>query len=186
MAEFSGSERTVADYLLDEVLASQPPEVRSLLLRTCILERVNGALADHLTGRRDGTRILQDLEAANALVVAVDVARSWFRCHHLLSDLLRLELQRSAADAIPGLHRLAAEWHAEHGDPVEAIRHAKLAGDWDLAGELLGRHWVHLLLDGEEKTLGALLAGLPDARVGRGRRAGGDRGRGPARGVALG
>ena len=166
VAEFSGSERTVADYLLDEVLASQPPEVRSLLLRTCILERVNGALADHLTGRRDGTRILQDLEAANALVVAVDVARSWFRCHHLLSDLLRLELQRSAADAIPGLHRLAAEWHAEHGDPVEAIRHAKLAGDWDLAGELLGRHWVHLLLDGEEKTLGTLLAGLPHARVG--------------------
>ena len=85
VAEFSGSERTVADYLLGEVLASQPPEVRTLLLRTCILERVTGPLADLLTGRDDGARLLHELEEANALVVAVDVAREWFRYHHLLA-----------------------------------------------------------------------------------------------------
>ena len=79
MAEFSGSERTVADYLLGEVLESQPAEVRHLLLRTCILDRVCGPLADRLTGRSDGTRLLHDLEEANALVVADDVGRSWFR-----------------------------------------------------------------------------------------------------------
>ncbi len=166
VAEFSGSERTVADYLLEEVLSSQPPEVRSLLLRTCILERVSGPLADHMTGRSDGTRILHELEDANALVVAVDVAREWFRYHHLLADLLRLELRRGAPAQIAGLHRLAASWHAEHGDPVEAIRHAELGGDWELAGELLGRHWVPLLLDGEEATLGTLLAALPSEHVG--------------------
>jgi LuxR family maltose regulon positive regulatory protein len=166
VAEFSGSERTVADYLLDEVLASQPPELRSLLLRTCILERVNGPLADALTGRSDGTRLLHELEQANALVVAVDVARSWFRYHHLLADLLRLDLEREAPEAVPELHRRAARWHAEEGNAVEAIRHAERGGDWALAGELLGRHWVHLLLDGEEKTLGALLAGLPAERLG--------------------
>ena len=108
VAEFSGSERTVADYLLDEVLASQPPEVRSLLLRTCILERVNGPLADLLTGRGDGARLLHELEEANAFVVAVDVARTWFRYHHLLADLLRLELQREAPETVVELHRLAA------------------------------------------------------------------------------
>ena len=166
VAEFSGSERTVADYLLEEVLASQPPEVRSLLLRTCILERVSGPLADHMTGRSDGTRILHELEDANALVVAVDVAREWFRYHHLLADLLRLELRRGAPAQIARLHRLAAGWHADHGDAVESIRHAQLAGDWELAGELLGRHWVHLVLDGEEATLGALLAALPSEHVG--------------------
>src|SRR6185312_16759823 len=63
VAEFSGSERTVADYLLEEVLAREPPEVRDLLLRTSLLERVNGALADRLTGRDDGARLLQELEA---------------------------------------------------------------------------------------------------------------------------
>jgi LuxR family transcriptional regulator, maltose regulon positive regulatory protein len=162
VAEFSGSERTVADYLLGEVLASQPPEVRDLLLRTSILERVNGPLADLLTGRSDGARLLHELEEANALVVATDVARSWFRCHHLLGDLLRLELRREAPGDIPRLHRLTAAWHAEHGNPLEAIRHAQLGEDWELATELLGRHWVHLLLDGEEVTLASLLAGLPD------------------------
>jgi LuxR family transcriptional regulator, maltose regulon positive regulatory protein len=161
VAEFSGSERTIAEYLLGEVLASQPPDVRHLLLRTCILERVNGPLADLLTGRADGARLLHELEEANALVVALDVGRTWFRYHHLLADLLRLELQREAAAEIEDLHRRAARWHADAGNPIEAIRHAQLGGDVELATELLGRHWVHMVLDGEEGTLRALLAALP-------------------------
>jgi LuxR family maltose regulon positive regulatory protein len=161
VSEFSGSERTVADYLLGEVLASQPADVRRLLLRTCILERVNGPLADELTGGSNGTRLLHELEEANALVVAVDVARSWFRYHHLLADLLRLELRREAPDEVADLHRRAARWFDAHGHVVEAIRHAQLGDDWELAVELLGRHWVHVVLDGEEATLGALLAALP-------------------------
>jgi LuxR family maltose regulon positive regulatory protein len=161
VAEFSGSERTIADYLVGEVLASHPPEVRDLLLRTCILERVNAPLADLLTGRRDGTRRLGELEEANALVVADDVARSWFRYHHLLADLLRLELRREAPDEVGRLHRLAAGWYAEHGHSVAAIRHAQLAEDYEFAIELLGRHWVQLILDGEEATLATLLADLP-------------------------
>ena len=165
VAEFSGTERTVADYLVGEVLASQSPEVRTLLLRTSILDRVTGPLADLLTGRSDGARVLGELEEANALVVAVDVARSWFRYHHLLADLLRLELQREAPGEVAGLHRAAAVWLADHGHPIDAITHAQLSEDAELAAELLGRHWVQLVLDGEEATLGALLAGLPAALV---------------------
>ncbi|WP_332666727.1 LuxR C-terminal-related transcriptional regulator [Aeromicrobium sp.] len=162
VAEFAGSERTVADYLLGEVLASQPPEVRDLLLRTCILDRVNGELADLLTGRSDGHRLLHELAEANALVVAVDVGRTSFRYHQLLLDLLRLDLRRELPEEIEDLHRRAARWYADHGEAVDAIRHARLAGDWDLACELLGRHWVQLLLDGEEATLSHLLDGLPE------------------------
>ena len=95
-AEFSGSERTVAEYLLAEVLERQGEEVRRLLLRTCVVERVSGELADALTGGSGGDRILQDLEAANAFVVALDAARSWFRYHRLFAGLLQLELRRTA------------------------------------------------------------------------------------------
>ena len=161
VAEFSGSERTVADYLLGEVLASEPPEVRELLLRTCILEQVTGPLADVLTRRGDSAGVLHHLEEANALVVAVDVGRTWFRYHHLLADLLRLELRREAPGEVAGLHRAAAAWLAENGHPIDSIRHAGLSGDAELAAELLGRHWVQLILDGEEATLAALLATLP-------------------------
>lgn len=160
--EFAGSERTVADYLLGEVLLSQPPEVRDLLLRTCILDRVTGELADLLTGRSDGDRLLHELAEANALVVAVDVAQTQFRYHQLLLDLLRLDLRRELPGEIEGLHRRVAAWYADHGRPVEAIRHARLGLDWELACELLGRHWVSLLLDGEESTLSRLLDGLPE------------------------
>jgi len=165
VAEFSGSERAVADYLLGEVLASQRPEVRHLLIRTCILERVNGELADLLTGRTDGARLLHELEESGALVVAADVGRSWFRYHQLLSDLLRLELRREAADEVEGLHRLAAGWLSEHGHETEAVRHATLGADPDLATELIGRHWVELVLDGEDATLHSLLSGLPAGLV---------------------
>ena len=96
--EFSGSERTVAEYLLAEVLDRQPEPVRRLLLRTSVLDRVNGELADLLTGDHGGERVLQDLERANAFVVSLDTRRSWFRYHHLFADLLRLELRRTAPD----------------------------------------------------------------------------------------
>src|SRR5689334_6645184 len=152
-AEFSGSERTVAEYLLAEVLERQSEEVRRLLLRTSILEQVNGELADALTGDEGGERVLQELQAANAFVVSVDAARSWFRYHRLFADLLQLELRRTASDEITALHHTAAQWYADHGYPVEAIRHAQAAQDWGLAVRLLADHWPGLQLDGQVATV---------------------------------
>jgi ATP/maltotriose-dependent transcriptional regulator MalT len=86
-AEFSGSERTVAEYLLAEVLDRQPQKVQRLLLRTSVLDRVNGELADVLTGGSGGERLLQQLEQANVFVAALDARRSWFRYHQLFADL---------------------------------------------------------------------------------------------------
>ena len=160
-AEFSGSERTVAEYLLAEVLERQPEEVRRLLLRTSMLERVNGELADLMTGGSGGERALQDLEDANAFVTSLDAARSWFRYHHLFADLLRLELRRTEPDEVTALHELAATWFAAHDLPVEAIRHAQAAQDWGLASRLLADHWPRLHLDGQAATVHALLAGFP-------------------------
>jgi LuxR family transcriptional regulator, maltose regulon positive regulatory protein len=160
-AAFSGTDRTVAEYLLAEVLDRQPEEVRRLLLRTSILERVNGELADLLTGDKGGERVLQDLEQANAFVISLDGSRSWFRYHHLFAGLLQLELRRTAADEVAALHRTAADWLAEHGYSVEAIRHAQAAGDWGLAAGLLAAHWPGLHLDGQAATTHELLAGFP-------------------------
>jgi LuxR family transcriptional regulator, maltose regulon positive regulatory protein len=159
--EFSGSERTVAEYLLTEVLDRQSEEVRRLLLRTSVLEQVNGELADALTGGSGGARMLQELEEANAFVVALDAARSRFRYHRLFADLLQLELRRTWQPEIAGLHQVAAEWYARHGLAVEAVRHAQAAQDWGLAARLLVDHWPGLLLDGQAGTIHMLLAGFP-------------------------
>ncbi|HEV3289954.1 MAG TPA: hypothetical protein VG123_13250, partial [Streptosporangiaceae bacterium] len=160
-AEFSGSERTVADYLLAEVLERQPDEVRRLLLRTSVLERVSGPLADALTGGSGGERMLAELEQANAFVVSLDAGRSWFRYHHLFADLLQLALRRTAPGEVTALHEAAAGWFAEHGFPVEAIRHAQAAQDWGLAARLLADNWPGLHLGGQAATVHVILAGFP-------------------------
>jgi LuxR family maltose regulon positive regulatory protein len=161
VAEFSGSERTVADYLLAEVLDRQPAPARSLLLRTSVLERVSGELADLLTGGSGAERILQDLEEAGAFVVALDTRRSWFRYHRLFADLLQLELRRTEPTELAAVHGAAAGWFAKHGYPVEAVRHALSAQDWELAARLMSDHFLGLVLDGQGATAHELLGRFP-------------------------
>jgi len=158
---FSGRERGVAEYLLAEVLERQPDEVTRLLLRTSILERVSGPLADRLTGCAGSERILWELEDAGAFVVSLDAERSWFRYHHLFADLLALELRRTAPGEIPSLHHTAAEWFDEHRQHVEAVREAQAAEDWDLAARVLSDHWFQLVLSGRAATAYELVAGFP-------------------------
>ena len=123
------------------MLESQPGPVRRLLLRTSILERVSGELAGLLTRDEGAERVLQDLEAAGAFVVSLDVARSWFRYHQMFAGLLRLELRRTEPGEVAGLHAAAAGWLAARGFGVEAVRHAQAARDWELAARLLAGHW---------------------------------------------
>jgi LuxR family maltose regulon positive regulatory protein len=161
VAEFSGSDRTVAEYLIAEMLDRQSGDVQDLLLRTSLLDRVNGELADVLTGRPGSERTLLELEDANAFVVALDPERTWFRYHHLFGDLLWLELRRRLPDQVPALHRRAAGWFIRQGLVVEAIRHTQAAGDWPDAARLLADHWFSLALDGQAQTMQALVRAFP-------------------------
>ena len=165
VAEFSGSSRTVAEYLLAEMLECQPAEIQQLLLRTSLLDRVNGELADLLTGRPGSEGILLGLEDANAFVLSLDPARTWFRYHHLFAELLRLELRRRVPEELPVLHRLAAKWLLEHGEIVDAIRHTQAAGDWSDAARLLADHSFGMTLDGQVQTIGSLLRAFPPGAV---------------------
>ncbi len=161
VAEFSGSDRTVAEYLVAEMLERQPPDVQDLLLRTSLLDRVNGELADVLTGRPGSERILLELADANAFVVPLDPDRTWFRYHRLFGDLLRLELRRTLPADVPALHRRAAGWFIRQGQVVDAVRHTQAAGDWPDAARLLADHWFSLALDGQAQTMQALVRGFP-------------------------
>jgi LuxR family maltose regulon positive regulatory protein len=161
VAEFSGSERTVAEYLLAEMLERQPPDVQDLLLRTSLVDRVNGELADLLTGRPGSERVLLDLADANAFVESLDAERTWFRYHHLFADLLRLELRRAMPGEVPELHRRAAEWFIRYGQVADAIGHTQAAGGWADAARLLADHSFSLTLDGQAQTMRALVRAFP-------------------------
>jgi LuxR family transcriptional regulator, maltose regulon positive regulatory protein len=162
VSEFSGNERTVADYLLTEVLQRLPKPVQALLLRTSLLRKVSGPLADFLTETSGSAATLRSMEDAGAFVVSLDPGRTSFRYHHLFADMLQSELRRTySADEVSRLHRAAAQWNVEHGDVVDAIRHAQAAGDWQLATRLLADHSLVLALDGRQETIHALLSEFP-------------------------
>ena len=59
---FSGDNRYIADYLVEEVLQGQPEDVRHFLLGTAILERLSGPLCDAVTGERGSQALLERLE----------------------------------------------------------------------------------------------------------------------------
>jgi LuxR family maltose regulon positive regulatory protein len=161
VAQFSGSNRVVADYLMAEMLERQPESVQRLLLTTSILDRVNGELADLLAETTGSDRILLGLEDANAFVLSLDSERTWFRYHHLFRELLRLELRRTMPEQIAELHRRAAGWFAEREQPIEAIRHKQAAGEWKGAANLLADHLFDLLMSGHRQTIKALLEAFP-------------------------
>jgi LuxR family maltose regulon positive regulatory protein len=162
VAEFSGTDRAIGEYLMAEMLEGQPSAVQSMLLRTSLVDRVNGELADLLADRSGSEQMLLGLEDANAFVVSLDSERSWFRYHHLLADFLRLELRRKFANELSDLHRRAAQWFADHGDVVEAVRHTLAAGDWPDAARLVADHSFSWVLDGQAGTIDAVLQAFPE------------------------
>src|ERR1700748_1930183 len=144
------------------MLERQPSEVQRMLLRTSLVDRVNGELADLLAGRSGSEQMLLELEEANAFVVSLDARRTWFRYHQLLADFLRLELRRKFADEVADLHRRAARWFADEGDVVEAVRHVLAAGDWPEAARLVADHSFSWVLDGQSGTIDAVLQAFPE------------------------
>jgi LuxR family maltose regulon positive regulatory protein len=132
-----GDDRLMADYLRSEVLARLPPTTSAFLTRTSVLEQLSGPLCDAVTGGQGSRRILETLETDNLLLIPLDRQREWYRYHHLLRDLLRVELTRSEPDLVPRLHDRAAAWFETNGQPADAIDHAQAAGDADRAARLV-------------------------------------------------
>jgi len=163
IASFSGDDRYVVDYLMDEVLARQPEEVRSFLLQTAILERMTGPLCDAVTGRGDGRAILERLDRGNLFLVALDDQRRWYRYHHLFADVLRARLLDEDAESVPSLHRRAGDWFERNGEWAEAIRHALAAADHARAAHLIEIASPEMRQVRAEMTLRRWLEALPVA-----------------------
>jgi LuxR family transcriptional regulator, maltose regulon positive regulatory protein len=139
IAGFAGDDRYIVDYLVEEVLQRQAEPVRRFLLRTSILARLNGPLADAVTGESGGKAMLEQLDRGNLFLVSLDDRREWYRYHHLFADVLLMRLMDEHADLVPELHRRASAWYEVHSEPSEAIRHALTAGDLEHAADLLER-----------------------------------------------
>lgn len=156
----SGS-RYILDYLSEEVLARQEPEIQEFLLKTSLLERLSGDICEALTGIRDSQRILEMLEQNRLFIVSLDEERRWFRYHHLFRDFLLHQLARMQPEVATDLHRRAAQWFMASGLPYEAVPHAMAAKDYQLAGCIIMKYGNELWRREEYTTLRNWLEALP-------------------------
>lgn len=87
---FTGSHRFVLDYLLEEVVQRQTPEIQAFMLRASILTRLCGLLfdADLDSIPASGQEILEYLDRANLFNIPLDNERRWYRYHPLFAELL--------------------------------------------------------------------------------------------------
>jgi LuxR family maltose regulon positive regulatory protein len=133
--DFKGSNRHVLDYLAEEVLNRRPPGTQDFLLKTSILDRLNGSLCDAVTGQRVSRELLERLDKANLFILPLDDARHWYRYHRLFADLLRARLMHRFPEQIPSLHRRACNWFEDNGFITVAIEHPLKAGDFHQAAD---------------------------------------------------
>lgn len=164
---FTGSNRFVLDYLVDEVLARQGPAVRDFLLRTAVLDRLTGSLCDALTGETAGARMLDELDRGDVFLVPLDDERSWFRYHHLFGDVLRARLVAERPGEVPTLHRAAGAWFASRHLTEDAVRHALAAGDDDRAAYLMESGLPELRRARRDSVLLGWMRSLPEGVIRR-------------------
>jgi LuxR family maltose regulon positive regulatory protein len=166
LAHFAGDDRFIVDYLVEEVLARQPEQVREFLLRSAVLDRLSGPLCDAVTGQADGGATLRELERQNLFVVPLDARRRWYRYHHLFADVLRAHLDADTEGPSPAtLHARASAWFERDGQPVPAVRHALAAGEHSRAAGLMEASIPDLLRRRQEALLAGWVDALPDEVV---------------------
>ncbi len=164
VASFTGSQRYIMDYLVEEVLTRQPQDVRDFLLSTSVLERITAALCDALTGLDNSRSMLERLERSNLFLVPLDDSRRWYRYHHLFGDLLRHQLEISEGEErVKQLHRMAGEWYQAHDLVDDAVHHALAARDWERAVKIVGKVAEGRLKQGEIVTLFEWLGAVPQS-----------------------
>jgi len=159
---FAGDHRYIVDYLIEEVLQRQPESVRSFLLQTAILERLNGPLCDAVTGQPGGNARLETLQRGNFFLIPLDEKRHWYRYHHLFADVLRMHLTTEQPDQVPALHRRASAWFEKNGSPVDAIRHALAGGDFERAASLIELAVPAMRRSRQDAILLGWMKALPD------------------------
>jgi LuxR family maltose regulon positive regulatory protein len=171
---FTGSDRYILDYLIDEVFSHQPEKIQNFLLATSILDRFCGPLCDSILAEMqdypgesaDNSQAMIELvERSNLFLIPLDYKRKWYRYHHLFSDLLRHSLGQVAPQKIPFLHLRASQWLEANGFIQEAVKHAFQTRDWLYAAELVERHAWNFILHSQVATVSEWCNHFPETII---------------------
>lgn len=163
VAEFGGTDRLIAEYLTQEVLASLPESTRDLLVRMSPLETMTAALVDEVLERSDARFLFERLEQESLFLVATDARREHFRFHHLFRDLLRYRLRADDPDEEVRLLALAADHHLARGELAPAVEYLLRARDWQRALDAIMTRGSDAFERGEMRTVIRWINTVPEA-----------------------
>lgn len=164
--EFTGNNRYILDYLIEEVFLQQPEDMRDFLLKTAILDRLSGPVCDAITGRSDSQELLEKLDQINMFIVPLDHSRAWYRYHRLFSELLQHQRHINMAEHEEILlHKKASQWLEGEGYISEAIEHALAAKDWIKASQLINQVSDGMFKQGQIVTLLSWMEKVPQAII---------------------
>ncbi|MGH8456850.1 MAG: LuxR C-terminal-related transcriptional regulator, partial [Stenotrophobium sp.] len=159
--------RALAEYLADNVLTLQPPNIQEFLLRTSLLTRLSAPLCDAVTGWHNSQEILVLLERSGLFVRSLDSNLQWFKYHALFSSFLAEQLRSGSEDTIVEVHRRAAAWYRAHDLYEEAIYHAVEMQDFGFAADALNIWASRLIADGQLMTVERWSEHLPLTEIER-------------------
>lgn len=157
IADFTGADRYVLDYLIEEVLNNQPAATQQVMLELSVLDRFNGPLCEAVTGHGDGASALASLEESNLFLIPLDNRREWYRYHKLFGDLLQHRLRQTQPERVAELHKRASDWFEQRDRILESAVHALHSGDRRLLRAKIERSWRVILRDGTRAELRQLV-----------------------------
>jgi LuxR family maltose regulon positive regulatory protein len=160
---FRGTHRHVLDYLIEEVLNSQTEEMREFLCRTSILDQLSPSLCEAVTSQAASRKYLHYLENNNLFLVSLDEERTWYRYHALFGELLKNQLVQAEPERIDDLHERAAGWYQENGFIQKAVEHGFQISTRNKVSELIEKHAIPMLYQGEVSTVVGWFDRLPES-----------------------
>ena len=158
--QFSGNERSVADYLVGEILSRLPDDIQEFLRVISISDPVPSGLASELSGREEAGSLLDGLERQTSLLSSTGGPRDVYRIQELLRTYLTADLQRQGPTRAAALHAVAARWWAGQDRPIKALDHAAQSRIPALLRDLLRRFALPLILTGDHGPLRRALSTL--------------------------
>lgn len=137
LSSIAESDRLIVDYLGEEVLDAQPPQLRDALLRLSVPDELHPDLVASLTEGAVDAGVLRDLERRSMFITAVPDRPGWFAFHALFRNLLRLRLRVEHPGLEEALLVRVADWSRERGDSGAAVELLLRARRWDDALRLV-------------------------------------------------
>lgn len=158
------------EYLAQQVLDQQPPEIRNFMLNSSILEEFNAAMCAEVIGKALGQKeewgkMLNTIIQHNLFVLPVDDEYSWVRYHHLFRDFLQSTIQKEHPQDARAIKEKLAAYYIEKKEWERVFDIYSELSDSKALVQLIEKAGSSFIARGKIKKLTEWLEALPEDAI---------------------